>query len=235
MYKELINDINNQLTGSSAEEIIRTCAENFKDKLVFASSLGLEDQAITHIIASNNFPVSIFTLDTGRLFYESYDLIEKTESKYKIKINIFSPNTNKLQELVNEKGINMFYYSIENRKACCEVRKIEPLQRALKGNNAWICGLRREQSVTRKDLDIIEWDENNGLIKVNPLLNWTENQLNDYIKTNKIPYNTLHDNGFPSIGCAPCTRAIAEGEDIRAGRWWWESPETKECGLHKRG
>ena len=234
MYKELINDINQQLTGASAESIIKTCVETFKDKIIFASSLGLEDQAITHIIATNNLSVPIFTLDTGRLFYESYDLIEKTESKYKIKINTFSPDTEKIQSLVKEKGINMFYHSIENRKACCGARKIEPLQRALKGNNAWFCGLRKEQSITRKDLEIIEWDENNQIIKVNPLLNWTEEQLNEYIKTNRIPYNTLHDKGFPSIGCAPCTRAISEGEDVRAGRWWWESPDTKECGLHKR-
>ena len=229
-----ISILNKTLKNATAEEILQKCADEFENKITFASSLGYEDQAITHIIATTKLNIPIFTLDTGRLFYETYDLIEKTESKYKIHINTFFPNSDSVQSMVTEKGINLFYYSIENRKLCCFNRKIEPLHRALVGNKAWICGLRREQSVTRQNVEIIEWDENNQLIKINPLLNWTEKELLDYIKTNNIPYNTLHDKGFPSIGCAPCTRAISEGEDVRAGRWWWESPDTKECGLHKK-
>ena len=157
-----------------------------------------------------------------------------TKSRYKINIDVYFPIAEKIQKMVNEKGINLFYDSVENRKECCFIRKIEPLQRAFKGLDAWICGLRRDQSVTRQDMKLVEWDDNNKLIKINPLIDWSEEHLWDYIKENNVPYNKLHDKGFPSIGCQPCTRAIEKGEDVRAGRWWWENPETKECGLHKR-
>jgi phosphoadenosine phosphosulfate reductase len=173
-------------------------------------------------------------LDTGRLFPETYDLIERTSNKYGINLSVYFPDSEQVEAMVNTKGINLFYHRVENRKECCGVRKIQPLKRAFKELNAWICGLRREQSVTRTDMQIVEWDENNGLIKINPLINWTEEEVWNYARENKVPYNVLHDKGFPSIGCQPCTRAIEPGEDVRAGRWWWENPESKECGLHKR-
>jgi phosphoadenosine phosphosulfate reductase len=194
--------------------------------------MGAEDQVITHILAKLSKSANIFTLDTGRVFPETYDLLHRTVNRYGLQIKSFYPDTTQVEEMVNSKGINLFYESIENRKLCCHVRKIVPLRRALTGMDAWITGLRREQSVTRTDLKIVEWDGGNGLIKINPLLEWTEEQVWDYIKNNSIPYNKLHDQGFPSIGCQPCTRAIKKGEDLRAGRWWWEMPDSKECGLH---
>jgi phosphoadenosine phosphosulfate reductase len=233
--KEDIDGINNLLAGKSAQEVIEWFLREFEGKVAFSTSLGAEDQAITQMIAKVDKTADIFTLDTGRLFPETYDLIDLTSKKYDLKVRVMFPDASRVEEMVNEKGINLFYDSIENRKLCCHIRKIEPLKRAFAGLDAWICGLRREQSITRKDLRLVEWDENNGLIKVNPLIEWTETELWDYIKANQIPYNKLHDTGFPSIGCHPCTRAILQGEDVRAGRWWWENPETRECGLHKRG
>lgn len=229
-----ISELNKIFQTSKPEDILKYFIETYKDKIAFASSLGLEDQVILKMISDVDKKANIFTLDTGRLFPETYDLIQKSESRYKIKIKIFFPDAEKVEEMVNTKGINLFYNSIDDRKLCCKIRKIEPLQRALKNLDVWICGLRKEQSVTRNDLQIVEWDENNNLIKVNPLKNWTFSQVKNYIDENNIPYNLLHDNGFPSIGCQPCTRAIADNEDIRAGRWWWENPETKECGLHAK-
>jgi phosphoadenosine phosphosulfate reductase len=233
--KEDIDGINNLLAGKSAQEVIEWFLREFEGKVAFSTSLGAEDQAITQMIAKVDKTADIFTLDTGRLFPETYDLIDLTSKKYDLKVRVMFPDASRVEEMVNEKGINLFYDSIENRKLCCHIRKIEPLKRAFAGLDAWICGLRREQSITRKDVRLVEWDENNGLIKVNPLIEWTETELWDYIKANQIPYNKLHDTGFPSIGCQPCTRAILQGEDVRAGRWWWENPETRECGLHKRG
>lgn len=233
MDKSLINDLNSKLQDSKPEEIIKYFIDNYS-KVSLASSLGLEDQALTHFIAVNNLNVDIFTLDTGRIFPETYDLIQKTESRYKRRIEVYFPNNEDVEKMVKAKGINLFYESIENRKECCNIRKIEPLRRALSKYDVWICGLRREQSVTRENLNIVEWDELNGLIKVNPLINWTEKDVWNFVKENRVPYNVLHDKGFPSIGCQPCTRAIMEGEDVRAGRWWWENPDTKECGLHKK-
>jgi phosphoadenosine phosphosulfate reductase len=233
--KEDIDAINNLLAGKSAQEVIEWFLREFEGKVAFSTSLGAEDQAITQMISKVDKTADIFTLDTGRLFPETYDLIDLTSKKYDLKVRVMFPDASRVEEMVNEKGINLFYDSIENRKLCCHIRKIEPLKRAFAGLDAWICGLRREQSITRKDLRLVEWDENNGLIKVNPLIEWTETELWDYIKSNQIPYNKLHDTGFPSIGCQPCTRAILPGEDVRAGRWWWENPETRECGLHKRG
>lgn len=233
--KENIDGINNLLAGKSAQEVIEWFLREFEGKVAFSTSLGAEDQAITQIIAKVDKAADIFTLDTGRLFPETYDLLDLTSKKYDLKIRVMFPDASRVEEMVNEKGINLFYDSIENRKLCCHLRKIEPLKRAFTGLDAWICGLRREQSITRKDVRLVEWDENNGLIKVNPLIEWTETELWDFIKANQIPYNKLHDTGFPSIGCQPCTRAILPGEDVRAGRWWWENPETRECGLHKRG
>jgi len=178
--------------------------------------------------------MKIFTLDTGRLFQETYDLLDITRRKYNLPIEISFPDAMDVEEMVNTRGINLFYDSIENRKLCCFIRKTEPLARALQGMDAWICGLRRDQSVTRQQVKIVEWDSIQKKIKVNPLANWSQEEVWRYIHDHKIPYNTLHDKGFPSIGCLPCTRAVLPGEDIRAGRWWWESPENRECGLHQK-
>ncbi|GAB1406004.1 phosphoadenylyl-sulfate reductase [Lentimicrobium sp.] len=226
--------LNNQLAGKPAAAVLKYFLNDFDGKVAFSSSLGAEDQVITHIIAGINASASIFTLDTGRLFQETYDLMQQTSQKYGITIKVMFPDKDMVEQMVNEKGINLFYDSIENRRRCCHVRKIEPLQRAFKGLDAWICGLRRGQSVTRKDDQLVEWDATNGLLKVNPLIEWTDDEVWAFIKKNHIPYNKLHDEGFASIGCQPCTRAILPGEDIRAGRWWWENPNTRECGLHKK-
>lgn len=202
-------------------------------QVCFASSLSAEDQAILHIIATQNLPIRVITLDTGRLFEETYGLLEKSRLRYKINIEVIFPDYKEVEKLVNEKGINLFYYSVENRRMCCGVRKVEPLKRALDGMKIWITGLRRQQSQTREHAQLLEWDELNGLLKFNPLITWTDEQLWNFIHSHQIPYNPLHDKGYPSIGCEPCTRAIQPGEDVRAGRWWWESQEGRECGIHK--
>jgi len=232
--KEQINIWNKELETSSAEEIIGFFAFHFNEKIALSSSLGLEDQVLTRMVSSINSDTGIFTLDTGRLFPETYDLIDLTAKKYKTKIKVHFPEPSDIETMVAENGMNLFYDSIENRKLCCGLRKLKPLAKALKGLDAWFTGLRRDQSVTRTDLNIVEWDENNGLIKVNPLINWSEEDVWNYINQHKVPFSPLHKKGFASIGCQPCTRAIEQGEDIRAGRWWWENPETKECGLHAK-
>src|SRR5208337_2132495 len=190
------------------------------------------DQVITKIITDIDPSTRIFMLDTGRLFPQTYQLTQKTNQHFHINIEIYFPDYRNVEQMVNRKGINLFYENIENRKECCHIRKIEPLQRAFSDLEVWISGLRNDQSVTRKDIKMIEWDDTNGLIKLNPIIHWSNNQVWEYIRLYNIPYNPLHDEGFPSIGCQPCTRAIIPGEDIRAGRWWWETPEHKECGLH---
>lgn len=227
-----IEKLNEQLKDSTAVEILEYFLKEYGSKAALSSSLGAEDQVITDMMLNLDKNANIFTLDTGRLHPETYSVMDATNLKYGIKINVFFPQNEKVQELYATQGINGFYESIENRKTCCGIRKIEPLQRALKPLEVWITGLRASQSVTREELNLIEYDENNNVIKVNPLLNWSEDNVWDYIKTNRVPYNKLHDQGFPSIGCAPCTRAIAKGADVRSGRWWWENPEHKECGLH---
>jgi phosphoadenosine phosphosulfate reductase len=234
MFSEKIELLNKEFEQATPVELLKGLINKYKGQIALSSSLGLEDQVLTQMVCSIDKETPIFTLDTGRLFPETYDLIHRTNSKYGIRMKIFFPDAAKVEEMVNTNGINLFYESIEHRKKCCGIRKLDPLKRAFEGLEVWICGLRREQSVTRKDLKAIEWDAVNNLIKVNPLIDWTEQQVKDYIKANKIPYNPLHDKGYPSIGCQPCTRAILPGEDIRAGRWWWEDPATKECGLHKK-
>jgi phosphoadenosine phosphosulfate reductase len=199
-----------------------------------ASSYGPEDQVLVEKLVSINKNVSIFTIDTGRLFQETYNLFERTNEVYGIKIKVYFPNNELVEKMVNTKGMNLFYESVENRKECCHIRKIEPLKRALNGNKIWVTGLRSEQSITRINTSLIEWDSENKVIKLNPLKDWTGIQIWDYIKLKNVPFNKLHNQNFPSIGCLPCTRAILEGEDVRAGRWWWEEPEHKECGLHNR-
>jgi phosphoadenosine phosphosulfate reductase len=227
-----ILELNEKWAGLTAIEIIEKALELFGSKITFATSLGAEDQVITYMISKIDKSTNIITLDTGRVFPETYDLLHRTINRYGLAIKSYCPDTAEVEEMVNTKGINLFYESIENRKLCCHVRKIVPLRRSLTGMDAWITGLRREQSVTRTEMEIVEWDASNGLIKINPLLEWSEQQVWEFIKEKNIPYNKLHDQGFPSIGCQPCTRAIAKDEDLRAGRWWWEMPDSKECGLH---
>lgn len=231
--KELADELNERWRGKGPEEILRGFLAEYEGEIGLASSLSIEDQVLTDMICRLQPQTRIFTLDTGRLFPETYSLIERTNMTYGIKIEIFFPDHRNVEQMVARHGVNLFYESIEKRRLCCHVRKLEPLKRAFGGLKVWICGLRHEQSVTRTHTHMVEWDEGNGLLKVNPLIDWTERQVWDYIRRNGVPYNKLHDQGFPSIGCQPCTRAVKPGEDLRAGRWWWEDPQHKECGLHR--
>lgn len=199
-----------------------------------ASSLGAEDMVLTDLIAKHAPGISIFSLDTGRLNPETYDLLAKVQEVYgsKVKQEVYCPQAEAIQFFVEKHGINAFYQSVDLRKQCCGIRKVEPLARALKGKKAWITGMRRSQAVTRANMPVEEWDADHGLTKFNPLADWTEKEVWQYIRDNGVPYNALHDKHYPSIGCAPCTRAISMGEDVRAGRWWWEDESGKECGLH---
>jgi phosphoadenosine phosphosulfate reductase len=224
-------DLNEKLGGMSLIEGLEYVSKNFQGKVVFSSSFGQEDQVITDAIFKNDLPIEIFTLDTGRLFPETYELMDKTKNRYKKSFKTYFPNSMDIEEFVEKKGFNSFYESVENRKACCNIRKIVPLQRALKGAEVWITGLRAEQSANRADMPIWENDEANNVYKFNPLLKWSLEEVEAYLKEYNVPQNTLHSKGFVSIGCQPCTRAIAQGEDPRAGRWWWEVSQ-KECGLH---
>lgn len=199
---------------------------------VFASSLAAEDMVITDLILRARLPIGIFSLETGRLHDETLAVLDKVREVYGYEIRLYRPQAEAVDAYVAQNGLNAFYNSIEMRRECCRIRKVEPLGRALAGNKAWITGQRRAQSSTRSDLAVQEDDPAHGLVKFNPLADWSEEDVWHYIRTNNVPYNALHDQGFPSIGCAPCTRAIGPGEDVRAGRWWWESPESKECGLH---
>ncbi len=199
---------------------------------VFASSLGAEDMVVTDLIVRDHQPIEIFSLDTGRLPTETYDLMHEVQTRYDIKLKLYYPRNDLIEAYTREHGINAFYDSVELRKGCCQIRKVEPLQRALANRKAWVTGMRAEQSATRDSLPFRLYDEANKLEKFNPLADWTEQEVWAYIRSNDVPYNKLHDRFFPSIGCAPCTRAVALGEDVRAGRWWWEDPLNKECGLH---
>jgi len=204
-------------------------------RAVFSSSLSLEDQAITHMIATDKLPVRIFTLDTGRHFPETYRALQSTRERYGLDIEIYFPQTEAVENLMRTKGAYSFYESIDNRKECCGIRKVEPLARALKGSELWITGIRKVHSPERGDLPQIEIDHTHNVVKYHPLLDWTDDELKSYIEKNNIPYNRLQDKGFPSIGCEPCTRAVKSGESMRAGRWWWEDADKKECGLHVHG
>ena len=214
--------------------VLQQATQDFKN-ICFANSLGAEDMVLTDIIAQHQLNISLFSLDTGRLPAETYDLIQTLRARYTLKLQVYFPDAAQVESYVAEQGINGFYDSIEARKGCCYVRKVEPLKRALAGKDAWITGMRRDQAVTRGSLAVSAWDAEQGLQKINPLLDWTNAEVWQYLKQNNVPYNKLHDQFYPSIGCAPCTRAISAGEDIRAGRWWWENPEHKECGLHMGG
>ena len=216
----------------STEEVIKNLTEEFPGQVTFSTSFSFEDQLITDIILKNNFPVKIFTLDTGRLFEETYSAWSATNERYNTLIKAYYPDHKLLEPFVEKHGPNSFYESVDQRKACCYVRKVEPLKRALKGNAIWITGIRAEHSSNRHDMQQVEWDETNQIIKYHPILHWTTQEVKDYINKYNVPYNILQDRGFVSIGCAPCTRAIKPGEDFRAGRWWWEDNTKKECGLH---
>ncbi|MCC6601121.1 MAG: phosphoadenylyl-sulfate reductase [Crocinitomicaceae bacterium] len=230
--KQLIPELINELENLPVVQVLGKLSSLFPGKVVFSTSLGWEDQVITHHIAENKLPIRIFTLDTGRLFPQTYTVLSSTLQRYKTRIEVFFPEFNAVEKMMNEKGPMSFYESVENRKECCGIRKVEPLKRAIAGSSVWITGLRSEQSDNRKDLAIAEWDEVNAIIKVHPLLHWSLDDVKNEIRKYLIPYNPLHDKGFVSIGCAPCTRAIKDGEDFRAGRWWWENKNEKECGLH---
>lgn len=222
----------NGLRDASPEAVLAAAAEQFAGRIGFASSFGIEDQAVTAMIASAKLPIPIFTLDTGRLFPETHDLIAETSRRFELPIRVLLPDTAEVEQMVAAHGVNLFRESVGARKRCCAVRKLHPLRRALAGLDAWVCGLRQGQSANRAEVGVIEWDEANGLVKVNPLAHWNAERVRVYVAEHDVPYNPLHDAGFPSIGCAPCTRAVAEGEDERSGRWWWEDGGHRECGLH---
>jgi phosphoadenosine phosphosulfate reductase len=222
------------LEGASAEEVLAAAAKRFPGRVAFASSLGLEDQVLTAMIAAARLDIPIFTLDTGRLYLETYDLIARTRERYGVTVHVYFPAAGDVEEMVDADGVNLFRDSIEARKRCCEIRKVRPLRRAQIELDAWICGLRSGQGATRQKVEAAEWDAAAGMVKVNPLAAWDEAGVWDYVRAHDVPFNPLHDDGFPSIGCAPCTRAVPEGEDARSGRWWWESAEQRECGLHQR-
>ena len=214
-----------------ARELLRQIAADYSPA-AFANSLGAEDMVLTDLIVREKLDIEIFSLDTGRLPQQTYELIAKVQQHYGLKLKLFYPRHELIEAYTREHGINAFYESVELRKACCHARKVEPLRRALAGKRAWITGMRAQQSATRENLPLQSFDESNGLEKFNPLADWSEKEVWAYLKQHRVPYNALHDQGYPSIGCAPCTRAVTPGEDVRSGRWWWENPESRECGLH---
>lgn len=231
--QDLFTLLKDELSGLSAEDGLKYLCDKFpNEQIKFSTALGEEDQVITHFIGRNKLPITIFTLDTGRLFQETYDLLELTRKKYGVDIEVYFPAAGDVESLVKTKGPNSFYESVENRKECCFIRKVKPLRRALTDTTIWITGLRAAQSEHRQSLHPVEWDADLQIVKYNPLINWSYDEMHAFIKEHNVPVNSLHKKGFASIGCAPCTRAILEGEDIRAGRWYWENSH-KECGLHE--
>ncbi len=231
-----LDKINKELRNKSPREIIEFAYKTFsRNKLTLASSLSIEDQMLTHLSLEKEANPRIFVLDTGRHFQSTYDTMNRTQKLYKFKYEVYFPDTKEIEKMVEKYGPNAFYLSIEDRKRCCKVRKINPLKRALEGVDAWIVGLRREQSLTRDKVEVIEFDKNFNIYKISPLINLNEEDIWEYIYEKKVPYNELHKRGFRSIGCEPCTKAVKKGEDIRSGRWWWEDSKSKECGLHLKG
>ncbi len=228
-----IAEVAKTLEPQNADAVLRWGVESFFPRIGFASSFGAEDAVVIDLLVKVNPKVTIFTLDTGRLPEETYEVMDRIREKYGVSIKSYFPDRGTVEKLERDKGFYSFRKSIENRKECCGIRKVEPLNRALSELDAWITGLRREQAVTRTGLAKVELDTaHRNMVKINPIADWTTDQTWDYIRKNGVPYNKLHDLNYPSIGCAPCTRAVKPGEDIRAGRWWWETPEQKECGLH---
>ena len=218
----------------SLEERLLEITRSVQGRVTFSTSLGIEDQAVLNAIAASGAKIDVFTLDTGRHFPETLDTLEASENRYGLNIRVMFPDAREVEELVARDGIYGFRLAVENRKACCDIRKVRPLKRALEGAKGWVTGLRREQSADRAHVPFASWDAENALYKVNPIADWSFEQLEAYVAANNVPVNPLHARGFPSIGCQPCTRAIKPGEDIRAGRWWWENEDGKECGLHNR-
>ncbi len=231
--ENIFDNLKNQIKEKSSLEALQLFYELFKEEVVFSSSFGMEDQVITHLLSEKNIPISIFTLDTGRNFEETYEVWQRTNKKYSLNIKSYAPDTNDVEKLVTDKGPFSFYNSVDDRKECCKIRKITPLKQALKGKKIWITGLRSEQSDFRQNMNRLEYDAHFNIIKFHPILDWSLEQLESFVDQYNIPVNSLHKKGFPSIGCAPCTRAVAPGEDFRAGRWSWESSH-KECGLHAK-
>ncbi len=227
-----LKELNDRLNCKSIEESLSILVKLFPGKIIFTTSLGIEDQVITHKIFKNNLDIRVVTLDTGRLFPQTYDVLSTTIIKYNKKIHIYFPEYEAVEKLVTEKGPYSFYQSVENRKECCHIRKIDPLNRALNGIECWVSGIRADQSENRQQMEWLEYDPGKNLFKFYPLFNWTFEDVKKFVSENDVPYNTLHDKGFVSIGCEPCTKAIKPGEDFRAGRWWWENDGAKECGLH---
>ncbi|PKP10884.1 MAG: phosphoadenylyl-sulfate reductase [Bacteroidetes bacterium HGW-Bacteroidetes-4] len=232
MLAKKVNELNQEVKSLDTVGALRFLAEAYRSKIVFTTSFGYEDQVITHLIFKNDIPIEVITLDTGRLFKETYKVFSQTLDTYKKQINVYFPKGDAVEKMLSQKGPFSFYESVENRQECCHIRKVEPLNRALQGVEMWITGIRAEQSPNRKGMTFFELDEPRQIIKYNPLLNWTFDEVKTFVKQNNIPYNVLHDAGFVSIGCEPCTRAIKPGDDFRAGRWWWENNSKKECGLH---
>lgn len=225
--------LNNEYKNKSPFEIIKYVYDKIgASRVALASSLSIEDQLLTDILLKIDNKARIFFIDTGRHFQSTYDLMERTMRRYHFKYEVYTPESQDLEPLIREYGPNLFYNSVDLRKKCCEIRKVKPLKRVLATVDGWICGLRREQSVTRENINIFEWDYVHSIYKINPIAFWTEDMVWEYIKKENIPYNSLYDKGFRSIGCQPCTRAVKPGEDVRSGRWWWEDPDKKECGLH---
>ena len=216
---------------AQVQDILAEAVRDFSP-LTFANSLGAEDMVLTDLIVKNQPDIAMFSLDTGRLAQETYDLMQALRERYSVPLQIYFPEHTQVENYVARNGVNAFYDSVENRKECCRIRKVLPLKRALAGKQAWLTGMRRDQAVTRGGLEISSFDADHGLQKINPLLDWTNAEVWEYIKKNDVPYNKLHDRFYPSIGCAPCTRSVTPGEDIRSGRWWWESEGGRECGLH---
>ena len=226
-----LDDINKTL--KSPQDALKWALDNLHPKVAKASSFGAEDSAIIDMMVKINPESRFFTLDTGRLNQETYDILDDLEKKYKIHFEVMFPDANEVQEMVRTKGINLFYDSLDNRKLCCGIRKVHPLRKMLSSLDGWISGIRRDQTTNRQNASMLEIDEQyDGIIKINPLIDWSWKQTKDYISQNNVPYNKLIDRGYPSVGCEPCTRAINDGEDLRAGRWWWEDDVQKECGLH---
>ncbi len=229
-----LQKLNDQFKGKETTSVLKWAIDTFHPAITLASSFGAEDVVLIDMLVKLEPAISVFTLDTGRLNPETYEIMERVREHYKIDLKSYFPERQVVEKLENTKGFYSFRESVENRKECCHIRKVEPLNRALKGMKAWITGIRSDQAATRAAMEKIEIDEaHGGIIKINPLLEWNKSDVWSYIRKNKVPTNTLHDLGYPSIGCAPCTRAVKEGEDDRAGRWWWENAENKECGLHR--
>ena len=229
-----LHELKNNLNGLPAESQMKNLVSIFPGKVIFTTSLGIEDQVITHKIFSENIDVKVITLDTGRLFPQTYDVLSSTIIRYQKKIHVYFPEYEAVEKMVTEKGPLSFYQSVENRKECCRIRKVAPLNRALEGMQVWISGIRADQSENRNHMDWLEYDVNKKLFKFYPLFSWTYDEVKAYVKENNIPYNSLHDKGYVSIGCEPCTKAVKPGDDFRSGRWWWENEGAKECGLHNK-